>query len=422
MKNILLLISVSIVALFSLALASCGDDSDSDSNTTGLDRVAVEKDLGTFKLGSVLPESGSLAYLGPPMIKATELAVKEINEADKGIQIELLAGDSGGDPAIAGNLADRHIADRVNGIVGAAASGISLSIIDDITAQEIVMISPSNTSTSFTDYDDGGYYFRTAPSDVLQGRLLAELVTNGGSSSLVILNRKDDYGEQLAAQTKMAFEEAGGEVREVIGFDFEAVSFEAEAQKAAATGAEAVVLIAFDEGTQLIRSLIERNMGPDDVEFYISDGLSTEDLGEIVSPSNPSAIAGIVSVVASSTPSTGEDTFLSRLTAYDSSITEFSFSNHSYDAVVVMALAALAANSIDPSVYVSEVNGVTKDGEKCSLFAECADLIKEGKNIDYDGASGPLEFLEPGEPGSGAFDVFRFNEAGVREKIDQVVL
>ncbi len=418
MKHILLIIPVALIALFSLTLASCGSDSDDEADSGAKNA----KDVGTFKLGSVLPESGSLAFLGPPMIKATELAVNEINEADKGIQIELLAGDSGGDPAIAGNLADRHIADGVHGIVGAAASGISLSIIDKVTKEEIVMISPSNTSTTFTDYDDGGYYFRTAPSDVLQGRLLAELVADGGSSSLVILNRKDDYGEQLAAQTKMAFEEAGGEVKEVISFDFKAASFEAEAQKAAATGAEAVVVIAFDEGTKLVKSLIERNMGPADVAFYISDGLGTDDLGELVAPSNPGIVAGIVSVTASSTPDAGEDTFNSRLRAYDSSITEFSFSNHSYDAVVIMALAALEAGNTNPSVYVSEVNGITKDGEKCSLFAECADLINEGKDIDYDGASGPLEFLEPGEPGSGAFDVFSFDEAGVRVKIDQVLL
>ena len=41
---------------------------------------------------------------------------------------------------------------------------------------------------------------------------------------------------------------------------------------------------------------------------------------------------------------------------------------------------------------------VSRDGEKCSTFADYEDLLAGGTNIDYDGASGAIDFLDVGEP------------------------
>ena len=79
----------------------------------------------------------------------------------------------------------------------------------------------------------------------------------------------------------------------------------------------------------------------------------------------------------------------------------FSYGAESYDAVVLLALAALAAGATDgPTVAgkLQEVSGGTGGGEKCTSFAECAAIINAGGVADYDGVSGPITFNEVGDP------------------------
>jgi branched-chain amino acid transport system substrate-binding protein len=76
----------------------------------------------------------------------------------------------------------------------------------------------------------------------------------------------------------------------------------------------------------------------------------------------------------------------------------------SYDAVVLLALAALAAGSVegvDMADKLQEVSGGSGDGTKCFTFAECADIINDGGIADYDGISSPVTFDENGDPTEG---------------------
>ncbi len=88
---------------------------------------------------------------------------------------------------------------------------------------------------------------------------------------------------------------------------------------------------------------------------------------------------------------------------------------------MVIVLAAQVAGSADPSVYVAEMEGVTRDGEKCDRFADCMELIAAGVDIDYDGASGALDFTDVGEPGVGTYDLWEWLEDGTVTTFDQAV-
>jgi len=81
------------------------------------------------------------------------------------------------------------------------------------------------------------------------------------------------------------------------------------------------------------------------------------------------------------------------------------FSSQSYDCAITIALAAHAAGSNDPAAIQAEMVNVTRGGEKCSTFAACAGIIDAGGDVDYDGASGPIDFLDAGEPSVGAYDI-----------------
>ena len=407
MKKLLLSIPILITVLLSLLLASCGSSGDSDSSS----------EIGTLRVGTILPETGTLAFLGPPMVQAAELAAQEITEA--GGSIQLIPGDSGTNGDIAAATLDNHLANDVDAILGAAASGISNSIIDKVTGARKVMISPSNTALSFTTYDDDGYYFRTAPSDALQGIILSNVVVGDGATDVAILHRADDYGRQLAESARENLVRAGATVSEVTEYDQEASSYEAEAQQVAAAGVDAVILIAFAEGAKVLSALIEANVGPADLNIYITDGLGAGDLGERVDSGNPGVVAGIKGTEPSSMPTIGEATFTERFQAFAPEVKDLIFSSAAYDAVIILALASQIAGSTDPEVFVSEMVGATRDGVKCQRYAECRSLISAGRNIDYDGASGPLEFTDVGEPSAGSYDIFEYDAEGVKGTIDQ---
>ena len=93
------------------------------------------------------------------------------------------------------------------------------------------------------------------------------------------------------------------------------------------------------------------------------------------------------------------------------------YTTYAYDAVAVTApaLAALKAGSTDPSVYVKEVAGVTKDGTLCSSYAQCRGLLTDddpsNDDIDYDGFSGPLELDdETGDVTDAFFAVYDYTD------------
>ena len=147
-------------------------------------------------LASLLPLSGDLAALGPGIALGVSLAVKQVNDAGgvNGKPVQLIEGDSGCDAAVAIQSLNDVIAQGAQGVIGANCSGTSLAILDTAIAAEVVMVSPSNTSPQFTKIDKKGFYARTAPSDLLQGDVLASLLIEDGVQTVSIIARADSYG------------------------------------------------------------------------------------------------------------------------------------------------------------------------------------------------------------------------------------
>jgi ABC-type branched-subunit amino acid transport system substrate-binding protein len=376
-----------------------------------------EPDPGVLRLGYLLPETGTLAFLGPPMISGVEMAVNEINEAGGvlGNDIELLPADEADDPGIASSAVDRLLAEGVSAVVGAAASGISAAVIDQITGSEVVQCSPSNTAAFFTTYDDGGYYFRNAPSDFMQGMLLADTVVGAGYSQVAVIGRGDTYGEGLVDAVISNLEELGAEVLERIIYDPAAATFDAEVEQVVASGAEAVVMIPFAEGADITRGLLEAGIEPG--QMFGADGIASTTWNEEVDPGNPNVVDGkrgttVHAPVEGEEVEEGDPEFPDRLFEFNPDLDDTLFAAEAYDCVMVIALAAIAAGSADPRDFVGEIVELTRPpGTTCTSFSECAELIEAGEEIDYDGASGPLDYADVGEPDRGDYDVWEWQDA-----------
>ncbi|WP_428978318.1 ABC transporter substrate-binding protein [Trujillonella endophytica] len=222
---------------------------------------------GPLVMGYLLPETGDLAFLGPPEIAAFDLAIQDINEAGGvlGVPIDRQGGDSGdASTDTATQTVDRLIGQGVNAIVGAASSTVSLNVLDRIVSAGVMMISPANTSDQFTTYPDNGLYFRTAPPDVLQAQALASLVAGEGPNVVGILARNDAYGNGLAENTAANLI-AGGlseDNVEVVIYDPTAANFDAEVGQMVELEPDAVIIIGFDESARIIDGLNENGIGP----------------------------------------------------------------------------------------------------------------------------------------------------------------
>ena len=374
-----------------------------------------EEEATALKIGSLLPETGSLAFLGPPEFAGVDLAIEEINAGGGvlGKPVEHLRGDSGDTSTdIAQQTVDAHLAAGVSAIVGAASSGVSFTVIDKITEAGVVHFSPANTSPDFTNYEDNGLYFRTAPSDTFQGAVLGQLMANEGATNAVILNLDDAYGNGLAKYAANAFSGTST----VITYNPQATEFSAEVGQAKAAKPDAIAVIGFAETTAVVQELIKQGIGPKDVPLYLVDGnLSTTAFKDL-----PADV--MVGVKATLPGAAAPEAFQQRLLEVDPSLTDFSYAAESYDTVMLIALAAEAGGATDGATIGANLEAVSKGGTKCTNWADCKALLDEGSDIDYDGVSGPVEFDANGEVTVATMGIYEYtaNDA-ITAKVDEFI-
>jgi ABC-type branched-subunit amino acid transport system substrate-binding protein len=252
-----------------------------------LPQVAVEGTRagnGTLKIGTLLPVTGSLAFLGPPEVSGVRLALKEINAAGGVLNkpVEVSEGDSSDaqNPTVATQTVDRFLGESVDAIIGAASSSVTLNVIDKIVGAGVVMFSPANTSKRLSTYADKGLYFRNAPSDILQGQVLGEVVADDAITTIGILALNDAYGTGLAEDFEKSFTGSGGRVVEKIIYDPKAQTFDNEVDRIKAANPAGIVLIGFDESSRILATMVEKGIGPKAKKIYGVDGNMGNTLGE----------------------------------------------------------------------------------------------------------------------------------------------
>ncbi len=403
---------VAAVMVMGLVAAGCGDDEESGGGGGGGGGGGNGGGNGGSKtdqlvIGRVLPETGPLAFLGPPMIEGTSLAIEDINSAGgvNGQDVKLLEGDEGETPQTARETATRLLGEGAHAIVGAAASGSIQEFIQSLSDQKIPQCSGSATSPAFTDQENADFFFRTVPPDEAVAPIIADTVIADGAQKVAVVARADDYGKALGDLVKENLTDAGAEVGDLITYDPEADRFTAEVDQIVAQEPDAVVLISFDEGGQLVAGMLEKGITAD--QIYGSDGVFGPTFIEKVKEGDPNIIDGMKVIGAA-----GDEEFNDRIA--EATENNFIYGGQTYDCAIVIALAAEAAGSTDGEKIMEEVVGVTKDGEKCSSFKDCKALLEDDEDIDYDGAAGNLELSDVGDPTEARYAIGEFSDGSLK--------
>jgi len=407
-RSTIALRSAALAGTVALVLAACGggDDEDAADATADEDESTTES-TGALVVGSLLPQTGSLAFLGPPEVAGVDLAVQEINEAGGVLGEDVVVHHADSSDADNAEVATQSVTDLmsqgVQVVVGAAASSVTLNVIDDITGAEIVQISPANTSTLLSGYSE--YYFRTAPSDVVQGSALGNQILADGHTNVAFLVFNDDYGITLRDVAKETIEEAGGTVvYGNPGEEFDPASDDvipSAVNAALATDPDAVVIIAFDQTRLVVPALAAAGFPA--ANMYFVDG----NLSNYSEEFEPGTLEGAKGTLPGAFPT---EEFQARLLEVDPDLNDFSYAAESYDAVVLAALAAVRGGATDGPTIQANMAAVSgaEGGTECASFAECVELLDAGEDIAYATVSGAGPFNEDNDPSSAYVGIYQY--------------
>lgn len=356
-------------------------------------------------IGSVMSLTGSLGALGQEIAKGAQLAIADLNAAGgvNGCQLELSLLDDQTNPSV-GVDAARKLVDvqQVPAIVGALSSGVSAAVLSSVTAQSnIVLISPSSTSPTFTELAQqgktNGYWFRTAPSDALQGVAMAKLATDAGLKKVAVLYLNNAYGQGLSKEFVSAFEKLGGSITQNVVYNPSQPSYRSEVNKAANPKPDALFLVGYPgDGTTIAREWIAAG-GPQ--KFLLPDGLQSQDFANDVGGKYLMDVHG---TAAGSVETPSLEFFRKEYQAKYGALPAQPYITNAYDATVLIGLAMASAKANDAKAIRDHLRKVTDpQGEKVlagvDSLKKALALLSQGKAIQYIGASGPLQFDANGD-------------------------
>lgn len=383
------------LAALSLALAmvSCGDEQGS---------VRDEPII----IGVIVSLSGALGSVGDHLAKSAQLAAREINAAGGllgGRQIELIVVDDRTQPDQAARVAEELLAQGAVGIIGSLSSSATEEVQAITAAAQVPQISCCSTSQNLTSIQpaDDRYLFRTAPSDTVQARVLARLAVDSACARVAILHINDAYGEPFAEGiTQSLTSEPTVDVVEVVPFVGGRSNYDAEVEAVASANPDCVALVAFpDDGGEILRAW--NNLGsPPPVTWIGTDGL--KDPGFPTAAGDASFVDGVIGTAPIVAPDTRSANAFAA--SYEVTFGEEPgiFGGNQYDATVLLALAIQKAGTTEGSAVRDALYEVANlDDSEPTVFSgqmpRALGVLEEGGDVDYEGASGSVNFDPSGD-------------------------
>ena len=237
----------------------------------------------------------------------------------------------------------------------------------------------------------------------------ARVVLAAGHNNVALTYVNNDYGKGLADSFNGAFAAAGGTVAASEAHEDSKADYRAEIGSLSSTGAEALVILAYGEGSgqTVLRQALE---GGDFDTFYGGDGLVSQAMADNV----PAATGKIIMTRPASPDLPGSDAFSDGANAAGLD-PDAIFVANAYDAAFILALAAEKAGSTDRAAIAGAISAVANEPGETILPTEwkkAKELIAAGKDINYEGAAGPQSFDENGDV-PGVFETFAIEEGQV---------
>ena len=378
---------------------------------------------GEVKVGSVGGVTGPIAELVAAIVDGRNLAAKDVNDQGglfNGDTYRLVLGDSACDPKAGVDAGNKIVnVEQVVAVIGASCSGATNGMVQSVTIPAgVVSVSDSATAPSITDLEDNDLVFRVAPSDAYQGLALAKLVKSSGITKVAMTYANDDYNAGLAAVFAREFAAMGGTVTANQAHEPDKPSYRSELATMAKGGAEALAVFAYygSSGITIIRNSLENGLFG---KFYAADGMFDQ---SVIDQIGADTLRGNISITQSASDY-GDESYKLFAAAFSAGggNPQAPYVAHGYDASFLMALAIEKAGSADRSKISAALRAVANaPGEviRPGEWKKAKALIAAGKDINYEGASGNVDFDKNGDVGG----IYSVNTVGADGKWENKLL
>jgi len=367
--------------------------------------VAAPAYADDVTLGFLGGFTGPIESLTPPIFDGAKLAVSQVNDQGGilgGGTLNIISSDTTcADATAAANAADKQVnTDNVTAIVGALCSGATISAANNAAIPgNVVMISPASTSPALTNLSDNDLVFRTPPSDAYQGEVLARLIKSKGIDNIAITYVNNDYGKGFADALSAAFTAQGGTVAANEAHEEGKADYRAELGSLSASGSQALVILAYANGSgqTILRQAVESG------NFKTLIGGDGMVGNEALTGIDPAAVEGMIATKPGTPQIPGTALFAKAATDAGLDPTAV-YAPQAYDAAFLLALAIEKNGSAARDGLSAALREVaTAPGEVIlpGEWKKAVDLIKAGTDINYEGATGPVDFDDNGDvPGT----------------------
>ena len=397
------------------SLVACNDSgstSTPDSTPQISTTVAPQISDGVFRLGLLIPQTGSVDGSGKSLTQVATNAIDIVNAAGGilGRDIELVVRDEGSDSATALTAVDDFISEsRIDALIGPMSSSIALSVLPRLVENKIGSCSPTATAVSLASFPDNELFVRTTPSDILASEAMAQLIGQTGVVETLVAYPDDPFGRAFAAEIRRSLAVQGIAIVNEVAYDTDSSDYTPVAEELTANPNSVVTLIGDSEsGGRLLNSLLDTKSAN---KIIVNDALSQVDI---------SGNTNIDSDMRQSIVGVAVDAFAG--TDADNNALLPPFAAAVVDCVNLIALAAIVSESDIAEEFMSQVPAVSRGGSGCNLFEECLALLQQSLNIDYNGVTGLLDLDPNGDPSRAQFVTFGFNDQGRSEFKERIIV
>ncbi len=397
---------IAVIALgvsVSLVLAGCSVSRPFPTPTstpTASDAVEALGD-GVLRIGTLFPMSGDVASIGPGMVAAVEIAVRDINAAGGvlGQPVEAVYRDSGdaAQTQLESAFADL-VARGIDVVIGPTDSTLAERLSPLATDAGVTMIAPATPLSTPAER-----VFSLIASADQQADAIIGAIADEGGESVTIITPGDAAGQSFERAARAALESRGMRLAGIEQLDG-ATTPSRLAFSVAGGKPDAVILASSAalaaQNQAVIAALADRGVTGDQL-WMTAPALA--DYSTTVAAGLMEGARG----VREGAP-TSDDLFV-RLRQSDPALLSAPFASETYDAVVLAALAAQLAGDDSGHSVAAHLREAALGGVPCASFGECMEVLASEPDGDYEGVSGPVSLSEQGGVADGALSLYRYN-------------
>ncbi len=365
------------------------------------------KEAKAVKIGALVPLTGALSEFGQGFRLAGDLAAEQLAEA--GFPIAIKYGDTE-TSAIPGVEAARTLVnvERVVAIIGAAASGVSIPVAESVSIpNQIPQISNASTSPliSYLPADEGkDFLFRTTASDALQGIVLGKGAAEAGFKKAAVFYINNPYGQGLLDEFTKSFEAGGGKVVAAVPHDEKpAPTYVSELRQLMQSKPDVMLALGYPgQATVYLKEFFEAGYQKNTFLLFC-DGTKSVEMPKALGPKN---LAGYFGTAAGSVSGDSLANFRRDYEAKYGELPPLPYMDSFYDAIVVAALAAAAAqyegkpvNGVNVRDMLRRISNPPGEVVVAGVdgFKKAFELLKAGRDINYEGVAGSQDFDDNGD-------------------------